>query len=70
MLRIRRGFLVRRSGLDASLDQVQWVADDDAYGTTDVASPEVCRHDLGVRYGRKIYDMRVWSRCAIIIIDA
>ena len=56
-----------RAGLNASLDQVQWVANNDADGTTDVASPEVGRHDLRVRYGRKIYDMRVCSMCAIII---
>ena len=30
----------------ASLDQIQWVPDDDAHGTTDVASPEVGRHDV------------------------
>ena len=32
------------SGLDTSLDQIQWISNDDARGAADVASPEVSGH--------------------------
>lgn len=43
---------MRASCLESDFDDIKRVADDDPDGSADVASPEVCRHEISIQTAR------------------
>lgn len=58
---------MRGPGLEARLDEVEWIADYDAYGAGDVAGPEVGGHGRnGLEYLGRLMN---WWRGSLAMLE-